>query len=350
MTRLVPLTLLIGLLFAVDKEGKEKTKFDVTGIVIGENGEGLKKVKLTIFNDLGEKVESGKTKKSGEFKFKKMKAGDYRIVGEHKKEGEVSVDFSITRKDVDLKIEFQSELIDESPIVDDLNEVAVPLVTLPQQKEQKSNQQLKFDELFFEYESNLKALEIEVDSLKSVVKGYEKGQSMPNISREILDLIKIPETQSRIELQNGTVVSGEILQESDSTLTLNTRIGKLVLKKEMVVRMDELQKPGPKVVFLGDPFIDYYPDKQIFSGRVQNIGQIRADFVRVIGNLFDQTTQNSGMDSVFVKGSRVVYESNVVADTALEPGQTASYVLTVPIKKGQKTEYHTMDVHWNETK
>jgi len=350
MIRLVPLTLLIGLLFAVDKEGKEKTKFDVTGIVIGENGEGLKKVKLTIFNDLGEKVESGKTKKSGEFKFKKMKAGDYRIVGEHKKEGEVSVDFSITRKDVDLKIEFQSDILDESPIVADLNEVAVPLVPLPQQKEQKSNQQLKFDELFFEYESNLKALEIEVDSLKSVVKGYEKGQSMPNISREILDLIKIPETQSRIELQNGTVVSGEILQESDSTLTLNTRIGKLVLKKEMVVRMDELQKPGPKVVFLGDPFIDYYPDKQIFSGRVQNIGQIRADFVRVIGNLFDQTTQNTGMDSVFVKGSRVVYESNVVADTALEPGQTASYVLTVPIKKGQKTEYHTMDVHWNETK
>tara|TARA_B100001741_G_scaffold17469_1_gene13244 strand:- start:383 stop:1435 length:1053 start_codon:yes stop_codon:yes gene_type:complete len=350
MIRLVPLTLLIGLLFAVDKEGKEKTKFDVTGIVIGENGEGLKKVKLTIFNDLGEKVESGKTKKSGEFKFKKMKAGDYRIVGEHKKEGEVSVDFSITRKDVDLKIEFQSDILDESPIVADLNEVAVPLVPLPQQKEQKSNQQLKFDELFFEYESNLKALEIEVDSLKSVVKGYEKGQSMPNISREILDLIKIPETQSRIELQNGTVVSGQILQESDSTLTLNTRIGKLVLKKEMVVRMDELQKPGPKVVFLGDPFIDYYPDKQIFSGRVQNIGQIRADFVRVIGNLFDQTTQNTGMDSVFVKGSRVVYESNVVADTALEPGQTASYVLTVPIKKGQKTEYHTMDVHWNETK
>ena len=350
MNRLVPLTLLIGLLFAVDKEGKKKTEFDVTGIVVGKNGEGLKKVKLTIFNDFGKKVESGKTKKRGEFKFKKMKAGDYRIVGEHKEEGEVSVDFKITRKDVDLKIEFQSELLDESLIVDDLNEVAVPLVPLPQQKEQKSNQQLKFDELFFEYESNLKALEIEVDSLKSVVKGYEKGQSMPNISREILDLIKIPETQSRIELQNGTVVSGEILQESDSTLTLNTRIGKLVLKKEMVVRMDELQKPGPKVVFLGDPFIDYYPDKQIFSGRVQNIGQIRADFVRVIGNLFDQTTQNTGMDSVFVKGSRVVYESNVVADTALEPGQTASYVLTVPIKKGQKTEYHTMDVHWNETK
>ena len=53
--------------------------------------------------------------------------------------------------------------------------------------------------LFAVWESNLKALEIEVDSLKNVVRGYEKGQSMPNISREILDLIKIPETQSRIE-------------------------------------------------------------------------------------------------------------------------------------------------------
>ena len=137
MIRLVPLTLLIGLLFAVDKEGKEKTKFDVTGIVIGENGQGLKKVKLTIFNDLGEKVESGKTKKSGEFKFKKMKAGDYRIVGEHKKEGEVSVDFSITRKNVNLKIEFQSDLLDETPIVDDLNEVAVPLLPYPNKRNKK---------------------------------------------------------------------------------------------------------------------------------------------------------------------------------------------------------------------
>ena len=96
MIRLLPIILVLGLVFAVDKEGKEKTKFNVTGIVLGENGEGLKKVKLTIFNEIGKKVESGKTKKSGEFKFKKMKAGNYSIVGEHKEEGEVSVDFSIT--------------------------------------------------------------------------------------------------------------------------------------------------------------------------------------------------------------------------------------------------------------
>ena len=114
--------------------------------------------------------------------------------------------------------------------------------------------------------------------------------------------------------------------------------------------MDELKKPGPKVVFSNEPFIDYYPDKQVFSGNVKNIGEVRADFVRVIVKLFDQTTKSAGMDSIFVKGDRTVYETNVIADTALKPGKTASYSLTVPIKKGRKAEYHTMDIHWEQTK
>ena len=64
-----------------------------------------------------------------------------------------------------------------------------------------------------------------------MVKGYEKKQIMPNVDRDILDVIKVPTFQNRIELQNGTVVMGDILLESDSSLTLKTQIGKLVLKK-----------------------------------------------------------------------------------------------------------------------
>ena len=107
---------------------------------------------------------------------------------------------------------------------------------------------MKFEDLFFEYDSNLKALETEIDSLKRVVKGYQKGQTMPNVSRELLDLIKVPAFQHQVELQNGTVVTGDLLEESDSTLTLKTQIGTLVFKKEMVVRMGELEKPKkPKI-------------------------------------------------------------------------------------------------------
>ena len=55
------------------------------------------------------------------------------------------------------------------------------------------------------------------------------------------------------------------------------------------------------------------------------------------------------MDSIFVKGSRIVYDTDVSADTALAPGQTTTYTLIVPVNKGMEPQYHTMDIHWEET-
>ena len=341
--------LLTSLLFAVDKKGKIKEEFNVSGVVLGKDGKGLKKVNLIIYDDNNQEVDDEKTNGDGEFKFKKIRIGNYTIKGTHKQEGEVDTKFSVKNIDVVLTIDYNQNQYTKISEINNKVEGNLTPKKIPQQRVEPENKKLKFDELFFEYEANLKALKTEIDSLKRVVKGYEKGQTMPNISRDILDLIKIPQNQHQIELQNGTVVSGELLQESDSTLTLKTQIGTLVLKREMVIRMDELEQPGPNVVFIDDPFIDYYPDKQIFSGEVKNIGKIRADFVRVVGNLFSQTTDKAGTDSVFIKGSRVVYDSKVVADTALEPGERASYILTVPISKGIKPQYHTMDIRWSQT-
>ena len=339
---------LFGLLIAKDKYG-------VTGIVQNADGEGVKKVELSIFDTEGEEVKSTKSKGGGKFKFKKIEPGKYTLYGEHKKEGAGEINFNVVDEDVELELIITSEPesdgeeeMADAPHEEEKEEISAP-VLIPQQRKKPPKAQLKFEETFFEYKSNLKALKSEIDSLKRVVKGYQKSQTMPNVNRELLDLIQVPAYHHRIELQNGTVVTGDILEESDSTLVLKTQIGTLVLKKEMVVRMDEFDKPAPKVIFLGDPFINYYPDRQIFSGRVKNTGEIRADFVRVIGNLFDQTTANSGSDSIFVKGTRIVYNTNVVADTALEPAQTANYVLTIPIRKGRKVQYHTMDIHWERT-
>ena len=83
---------------------------------------------------------------------------------------------------------------------------------------------------------------------------------------------------------------------------------------------------------------------------MKNVGEIRADFDRIDVKLFDKSTKRDGKDSIFVKGDRTIYETNVIADTALKPGKIASYSLTVPIKKGRKAEYHTMDIHWEQTK
>ena len=337
-------------IFAVDMKAKKKKEFTVTGFVLNAEGDGVKKARLVVLDNEGEKIREVKSKKDGKFIFKKLKAGSYTLLAEHKSEGDGESMFNLIGKDLDLRIKLKSDQpVQEAPKSGlDLNKFAEKEKLPPQRKEQR-NEKLKFEDLFFDYETNLKALKTEVDSLKSVVKGYQKGQTMPNVSKDLLNVIKVPTFQHRVELQNGTVVSGDLIEESDSTLVLETQIGTLVLKKEMVIRKKELKKPGPKVIFVGDPFIDIYPDRHIFSGKVKNVGDIRADFVRIHGNLFDQTTKVTGTDSIFVKGKKITYSTNVVSDTALEPGQLAPYTLIVKVKKGRKAEYHTMDINWEQT-
>ena len=330
-----------------------KDKYSVTGVVQNSGGEGIKKVNLILLDSDENEIADGKSKKRGKFKFKKIKPGTYLLKGMHKNEGSGETNVIVVDDNVSISLIISTDPVQ---IIPTENESLVSVSdstrnpdTLPQQRERKPKNQLSFDETFFQYESNLKRIQAELDSLKSVVKGYEKKQTMPDVSRELLKLIQVPEFQHRVELQNGTVVIGDILEESDSTLILKTQIGELVLKKRMVVRLEEYDKPGPKVIFLGEPFVDYYPDYQIFSGRIKNVGEKRADFVRVLGFLWDQGTSNAGTDSVFVKGTRIAYNSNVIADTALDPEQTANYILTIPIDIGKKVQYHTLDIHWDET-
>ena len=350
MNKILTYIIMFNAIFAVDMKAKKKKEFTVTGIVINSEGNGIKKARLVVLDSEGEKIREEKSKKGGKFIFKKLKAGSYTLLAEHKSEGDGESRFNLIGKDLDLRIQLKSDQPEqEVPKSDlDLNKFTEQ-EKLPKQRKEQNNQKLKFEDLFFNYETNLKALKTEIDSLKSVVKGYQKGQTMPNISKDLLNVIKIPTFQHRVELQNGTVVSGDLIEESDSTLVLETQIGTLVLKKEMVIRMEELKKPSPKVIFVEDPFIDIYPDRQIFSGKVKNVGDVRADFVRVHGNLFDQTTNITGSDSIFVKGKKITYKTNVVSDTALEPGQLAPFTLTVKVKKGRKAEYHTMDVKWEQT-
>ena len=85
-------------------------------------------------------------------------------------------------------------------------EELVVVDSLPQQRESKPKPKLEFDNLFFQYESNLKALQSEIDSLKTVVMAYDQQQKMPSISREILDAINLPNFHHRIELQNGKLL------------------------------------------------------------------------------------------------------------------------------------------------
>ena len=353
------LLIIVGFTYAKDT-------YTISGSVQNEAGETIKKGSVVLVNKTdGSEIKKTKINRKGKFKLKKITPGKYQINAEAEGKGSLPIDVVdndikdlvvIIKNSDDKKIDTSENIAVITPEkTETVQALDTPLKTektgdlLPQVRAFDQVDKLQFEEQFFEYESNLRVLKNQIDSLKSIVIAFEKKQTMPNLSRELLDLIKVPEFQYRVELKNGTVVLGDILSETDSSLVLKTQIGQLVLKKDMVIRRDKHEEPEPKVIFLGDPFVNIYPDRHEFSGRVKNVGEKRADFVRVVTNLYTQTTKAAGQDSVFVKGSRIIYDSGVIADTALEPGQAATYSFPVKIKSRRKVQYHTMDIHWNTT-
>jgi hypothetical protein len=203
---------------------------------------------------------------------------------------------------------------------------------------------------FFEVKSNLEYLQHQIDSLKQVLKVYEKKQPLPTINEELLNLIKIPQFQHRIELTNGTVVMGEIIQESLEEIIVQTSIGHLAIDRDKVVNITEELPPHAQVELVSDPFVNVFPDREEITGLVKNTGKVRADFVRVIANLWAPTTELAAQDAAFGNGTEVKYNSGVITDTALEPGASAPFRIIVPLSENTAVEYRTYDIRWLEVK
>ena len=215
----------------------------------------------------------------------------------------------------------------------------------------KSIERLESGEPFFEIKSSIDVLRQQVDSLKKIISVYEEGKgAMPNINEELLNLIKIPQLRHRIELQNGTVVNGEIIEEDDLGIIVQTSIGQLAIEKDKIIDIGEDLPPSAKVELLDEPFVDIYTDREEIVGTLKNIGTKRADFVRVIANLWSPTTQLLYQDSVFVSGQNTKYYTGIKSNTSLESGSIAEFKITVPIDSKDKVSYRTYEVKWESYK
>lgn len=224
-----------------------------------------------------------------------------------------------------------------------------PVVPLPEiQAVRDTVTRLPEGKPFFEVKSNLEFLQHQIDSLKQVLKVYEKKQPLPTINEDLLNLIKLPQFQHRIELTNGTVVMGEIIQESLEEIIVQTSIGRLAIDREKVVNITEELPPHPKVELVSEPYVNVFPDREEITGLVKNTGKLRADFVRVVANLWAPTTELAAQDSAFVNGKEVKYNSGVITDTALEPGASAPFRIIVPLSENTAVEYRTYDIRWLE--
>lgn len=212
-------------------------------------------------------------------------------------------------------------------------------------------ERLESDEPFFEIKSSIDVLRQQVDSLKKIISVYEEGKgAMPNINEELLDLIKIPQLRHRIELQNGTVVNGEIIEEDDLGVIVQTSIGQLAIEKDKIVDIGEDLPPTAKVELINEPFVDIYTDREEIVGSLKNIGTKRADFVRIIANLWSPTTQLLYQDSVFVSGQNTKYYTGIKSVTSLEPGSISEFKITIPLDSKSEVSYRTYEVRWESYK
>jgi len=241
----------------------------------------------------------------------------------------------------------------------DSNSVQIPdtivdesLVPLPEVREMSDkSDKLPLDEPFFELKSSIDILHQQMDSLKRVISVYEKGRGpIPTIDEELLNLIKIPQLRHRIELQNGTIVNGEIIEEDDLGIIVQTSIGQLAIERDRIVNITDDLPPNAKVELTGEPFVNAFPDREEITGKIKNIGAKRADFVRVIANLWSSTTMLIQKDSVFVTGEKQKYFSGIRANTALEAGSVSEFKLVIPLSEGDKVSYRTYEVRWESYK
>ena len=214
-----------------------------------------------------------------------------------------------------------------------------------------TKQSSQTDSLFFSLGTNMTVFQSQVDSLKSVVRYYdiaEKG--LPEIDEDVLNILKLPKLKNKITLKNGTIVVGHKIAENLDIIILETSVGKLVIEKDYILKYDEQFFPGPKVEFLGKYKKVEYPDREEFFGKVKNIGKKRADFVKITFFLWSSTTEALGAGEAMVDGSTTKFQTGVISDASLRPGQTGNYHVIVEKQINSTIEYRTNEVSWRDYK
>ena len=202
---------------------------------------------------------------------------------------------------------------------------------------------------FFNYDTDIKQLQNQIDSLRAMVGLLQKFQAMPTLNQDIINLIKVPDMQHRIELTNGTVVMGEIIDENSDELFIQTTLGRLAITKDKVISVQQELPPGPKVEMVGEPNVNVFPDREEIMGTVINIGEIRADFVRTEAKLWSPSTELIVIDSAFVDGNMITYKSGVISDTSLDPGETANFKIVIQKPNIPEVGYRTYAIRWVRT-
>jgi PBP1b-binding outer membrane lipoprotein LpoB len=206
---------------------------------------------------------------------------------------------------------------------------------------------LETAEPFYPLKETVEDIQAQLNDLHARVIEYETRVSTPSFNTEVLKMIKIPQLNHEINLTNGTLIQGTIIQENMDQLIVQTQIGQLTIDKGNVEAIKEIAPATAKIDFVGDADEKNMTESRLYSGTVTNSGLQRADFVRIIYQLWGSETDLISSDSTFIEGTQLVYQSGIITDTALRPGETAEFFLEIKSPSDKKVQYITRDIHWD---
>ncbi len=202
------------------------------------------------------------------------------------------------------------------------------------------------DKSFYKVEESVEQLKQEVQDLKDEVRRYQNRVNMPVIREEIRKTLDVPVLKYEIKMKNGTLIQGDIVDENMDRILFRTQIGELKLERSLIASIQEIRQAAPELSVKGAIEEQTYADKKIYSGTITNTGDKRADFVRIVFSLFQESTELVNADSAFVVGNEIQFPSGVYSMASIKPGETANFRCIVSTAN-KPVGYYTNTIHFS---
>ena len=376
---------------------------DISGTVIGLDGEKVAKTIVILMADDGTEVKREETSRRGAFKFKKVAPGNYTVEIDAGESGRLSTQAEVSDNNVklgDLQLESGPEQSSQNEST--ANEEAPYDPTMGQAPDSgqadlssaesdtsgtidgdvKAEEFIPdpgkdyiLNELSFEIKkmtAELKYLNEELENLKALSKMWVNPLAI--YSKEII-------------MKNGSTVFGKIVYQDESSLKVETLVGYLIINRKDVVRIvdnvvteeqaeyvpeqvrdsytpppmpklaepkytspdrDQTGKYSANCVLMGN--ISEKKDAQgniVFNGEIKNIGGRRADFVKVDFVFRKNWSGETKTLTTFIRGGYHTFDSGITTDATLLPGATGAFELYVPHDFGSFIGYSYV-IDWEE--
>ena len=376
---------------------------DISGRVIGLDGEKVAKTIVILMADDGTEVKREETSRRGAFKFKKIAPGNYVVEIDAGESGRLSTQAEVSDSNVklgDLQLESgpeqssqnESTANEEAPYDPTMGQApdsgqadlssAEPDTSGTIDGDVKAEEFIPdpgkdyiLNELSFEIKkmtAELKYLNEELENLKALSKMWVNPLAI--YSKEII-------------MKNGSTVFGKIVYQDESSLKVETLVGYLIINRKDVVRIvdnvvteeqaeyvpeqvrdsytpppmpklaepkytspdrDQTGKYSANCVLMGN--ISEKKDAQgniVFNGEIKNIGGRRADFVKVDFVFRKNWSGETKTLTTFIRGGYHTFDSGITTDATLLPGATGAFELYVPHDFGSFIGYSYV-IDWEE--